>query len=102
MCVRACERASRGAFTWTRQGLVSEVHSGLALPLPHKVSIREGFEWTEVEPPVEGRGKRCRAAGSHPPAVTGEREGRKKKWRGGGVRETKEDRVQCRGPRDYL
>lgn len=53
-----------GAFAWARQGLVSEVHSGLALPLPHKVSIREGFEWAEVEPLVEGRGKRCQGGGA--------------------------------------
>lgn len=63
MC--ACVRVF-GALARARQGLASEVHSGLALPLPHKVSIREGFEWTEVEPPVECRGKRCGAEGSHP------------------------------------
>lgn len=67
------------------------MHSGLALPLPHKVSIREGFEWTEVEPPVEGRGKRCRVKGSHPLAVTG--------GVGGG---TKEAWVQRRGLWGYL
>lgn len=39
------------------------------------MSIREGFEWTEVEPPVEG-GERCRAEGRL--AVTGKRKERQR------------------------
>lgn len=58
----------REAFIWTCSGIVSEVHSGLALPLL-TVSIREGFEWTEVEPPVRcvlrKRRDRSRGAGIH-------------------------------------
>lgn len=41
----------REALIWTCLGIVSEVHSGLASS-SHRVSIREGFEWTEVELPV--------------------------------------------------
>lgn len=57
----------REAFIWTCLGIVSGVHSGLALPLL-TVSIREGFEWTEVEPParcVLQRRKTWSAEGRH-------------------------------------